>query len=163
MLFRSVSQSRYYVPTPSVDINIFLASPEVSKLIAAPPLIPTFTKTITQSSTPSQSPTVTTTKSITPTITTSPTPITCTPLIYNFNHEVRVITGTRTLRLRAEPNSSSIIIGQLFDTADQASLRVPLYIEKVVKLCNGDIWAIYGGYFALRISNYYGYTDVNPK
>lgn len=108
--------------------------------------------------------TIPATSTVTPTHTITPTQNECLPKTYDFNHYLKIRTGNKTLRLRAEPNSTSYIIGHLFDTRDQLPPNgVPIYIEKVVKLCNGDVWAQYGGYFALRISNYYGYTDVNPE
>lgn len=117
---------------------------------------PTLTKTITPSKT------VTSTPSLIPTVTPTST-VACQDSVVAFNHSVR-IRGTKTIRLRSIPDTSGYIIGHLFDTRDQLSPDgVPLYIKDVVKKCNGDVWAIYGGYFVLRYGGYTGYTDVNPS
>lgn len=131
--------------------------------------------TPTRTSTPSRTPTASPTKTLTPTVTRTPTftatqtpsitpsvtpTLSCQNTNYAFNHHVRVSTGNKTLRIRSLPSTDSYTIGMLFDINDQTSDAV-IYVENVVKTCEGDVWAEWGnGYFGLFVNGFY-YTDAD--
>lgn len=154
------SWNEYDNTTQTMIPPSFTSSP-TSTRTKTPTSTVTLTSSPTATLTPSITPSPTFTKTPSPTIT--PTDTSCKNIEYDFNHSVVITTWNKTLRLRSEPNAASYVVGMLFDTRDQLEGGVPLFVEKVVKeSCTGNVWAKYGGYFALRYNGYYGYTDVNP-